>query len=138
MSSVIFRRASLHLRRRQVDFAHPSLAATSAGCNNLHRLPSPFASRLLRASLSSYPSHEVVGLPALSPVGLQDLRLLTYIFMIRVLIIIFFIYFDILLISLDIHPLCECRIARNYTALLSKLLMTLDYGNWDNWQLALG
>jgi len=67
MSSVIFRRASLHLRRRQVDFAHPSLAATSAGCNNLHRLPSPFASRLLRASLSSYPSHEVVGLPALSP-----------------------------------------------------------------------
>lgn len=47
--------------------AQTSLTATSAEYTNLHRLTTPFASRLFRPSFSSYPSHEVVGLPALSP-----------------------------------------------------------------------
>jgi len=66
MSSTIFRRGILPLGRRKIDLGKTSLAV-SAAYHDLHHCTSPCASSLLRAWFSSYPPHEVVGLPALSP-----------------------------------------------------------------------
>jgi hypothetical protein len=61
MSSTIFRGGLLQLGRRRI------------ANQVLHqRTPPPAAaSSVLRAWFSSYPPHEVVGLPALSPVSSQ-------------------------------------------------------------------
>mmetsp|Transcript_44735 Transcript_44735/g.50156 ORF Transcript_44735/g.50156 Transcript_44735/m.50156 type:complete len:484 (-) Transcript_44735:250-1701(-) len=66
MSSTIFRRGVLQLGRRRIDLGCQSVAATVAN-NVLHQRTRPAVSSVLRAWFSSYPPHEVVGLPALSP-----------------------------------------------------------------------
>jgi len=66
MSSTIFRRGVLQLGRRRIDLGYQSVAATAAN-NVLHQRTTPAVTSVLRAWFSSYPPHEVVGLPALSP-----------------------------------------------------------------------
>eukprot|EP00536_Pseudo-nitzschia_multiseries_P007199 jgi/Psemu1/195095/e_gw1.166.76.1 len=66
----MLRRGVLQYGRRQLGVGHQSAtAAASASASNhlLQRAPPAAASSVLRAWFSSYPSHEVVGLPALSP-----------------------------------------------------------------------
>jgi hypothetical protein len=63
MSSTIFRRGLLQLGRRRIDL--------SAATGIQRTSPPAAASSVLRAWFSSYPPHEVVGLPALSPVRFQ-------------------------------------------------------------------
>jgi hypothetical protein len=63
MSSSIFRRGLLQLGRRRIDL--------SAATGIQRTSPPAAASSVLRAWFSSYPPHEVVGLPALSPVRFQ-------------------------------------------------------------------
>mmetsp|Transcript_912 Transcript_912/g.2311 ORF Transcript_912/g.2311 Transcript_912/m.2311 type:complete len:489 (+) Transcript_912:259-1725(+) len=65
MNSSMLRRGVLQWGRRQ---SANSVTATATGASNLLHQRSPAAaSSVLRAWFSSYPSHEVVGLPALSP-----------------------------------------------------------------------
>jgi len=66
MSSTIFRRGVLQLGRRRIDLGYQSIAATTANRVFQQRI-TPAVSSVLRAWFSSYPPHEVVGLPALSP-----------------------------------------------------------------------
>eukprot|EP00531_Pseudo-nitzschia_arenysensis_P003918 CAMPEP_0116157404 /NCGR_PEP_ID=MMETSP0329-20121206/23326_1 /TAXON_ID=697910 /ORGANISM="Pseudo-nitzschia arenysensis, Strain B593" /LENGTH=484 /DNA_ID=CAMNT_0003654509 /DNA_START=126 /DNA_END=1577 /DNA_ORIENTATION=+ len=61
----MLRRGALQLGRRQIGLGHQSASAVS---NHLiHQSKPATASTVFRAWFSSYPSHEVVGLPALSP-----------------------------------------------------------------------
>ena len=67
----MLRRGVLQFGRRQIGVAgHQSASATVTGASGhlLHQRAPAAASSVLRAWFSSYPSHEVVGLPALSPV----------------------------------------------------------------------
>lgn len=61
----MLRRGALHLGRRQIGLGHQS--ATTVSNHLLHQSKPAAASTVFRAWFSSYPSHEVVGLPALSP-----------------------------------------------------------------------
>ena len=62
----MLRRGALQLGRRQIGLGHQSASAVS---NHLiHQSKPATASNVFRAWFSSYPHHEVVGLPALSPV----------------------------------------------------------------------
>jgi len=66
----MLRRGVLQFGRRQIGVAgHQSASATVTGASShiLHQRAPAAASSVLRAWFSSYPSHEVVGLPALSP-----------------------------------------------------------------------
>ena len=64
----MLRRGALQLGRRQIGLSNQSASAVS---NHLiHQSKPATASTVFRAWFSSYPHHEVVGLPALSPVRL--------------------------------------------------------------------
>mmetsp|Transcript_1453 Transcript_1453/g.3350 ORF Transcript_1453/g.3350 Transcript_1453/m.3350 type:complete len:484 (-) Transcript_1453:72-1523(-) len=61
----MLRRGALQLGRRQIGLGHQSASAVS---NHLiHQSKPATASNVFRAWFSSYPHHELVGLPALSP-----------------------------------------------------------------------
>lgn len=65
----MLRRGVLHLGRRQRGLGHRSSAAANAAASNhiLHQRTTITSSGVLRSWFSNYPSHEVVGMPALSP-----------------------------------------------------------------------
>lgn len=65
----MIRRGALQWGRRQIGVGHQSASATITGASShlLHQRAPAAASSVLRAWFSSYPSHEVVGMPALSP-----------------------------------------------------------------------
>ena len=66
---MLLRRGVLQLGRRQIGLGHQSAVAVTSNHLLNQRAPAA-ASSVFKAWFSSYPSHEVVGLPALSPVGL--------------------------------------------------------------------
>lgn len=69
MNSSMLRRGVLQWGRRQIGVGHQSTtsATVAAASSHLNQRAPAAASSVLRAWFSSYPSHEVVGLPALSP-----------------------------------------------------------------------
>jgi len=63
----MLRRGALHVGRRQIGFGHRSATATASSNRILHQHTTTAVSTVFRSWFSSYPPHEVVGLPALSP-----------------------------------------------------------------------
>jgi hypothetical protein len=67
----MLRRGALNFGRRQIGLGQTQSASatvTAASNHLLHQRAPAAASGVFRAWFSSYPDHELVGLPALSPV----------------------------------------------------------------------